>query len=206
MASKTKKPGNENILYIQDIDARVLGIIEGSAQKVYIDNKEVDVVFIDEHEVIPATADERKLYQDANKIASNYASVYNNEGKASNRNIVGFKNFFAPLKKAEMERTEEKEIKENSFFSKFKTGVSKSHKNLEQGNKEKVDKNLRFLKKDVKFMAKNDAFTREELDIVKNILANKVTKTTPIESNNSSKALTTVKKTQSSITTKSKKK
>lgn len=206
MASKTKKPGNENILYIQDIDARVLGIIEGSAQKVYIDNKEVDVVFIDEHEVIPATADERKLYQDANKIVSNYASVYNNEGKASNRSIVGFKNFFAPLKKTEMERTEEKEIKENSFFSKFKTGVSKSHKNLEDDNKEKVDRNLRFLKKDVKFMAKNDAFTREELDIVKNILANKVTKTTPIESNNSSKALTTVKKPQSSITTKSKKK
>lgn len=206
MASKTKKPGNENILYIQDIDARVLGIVEGSAQKVYIDNKEVDVVFIDEHEVIPATADERKLYQDANKIASNYTGVYDNEGKASNRSIVGFKKFFVPSKKLEMERTEEKEIKENSFFGKFKSNVSKSHKNLEDNNKEKVDRNFKFFKKDVKFMAKNDAFTREELDIVKNILANKVSKTTAIESNNSSKALTTVKKPQSSITTKAKKK
>lgn len=74
MANKTKiNKQASNILYLQDADAKALGIIEGSVQRVFIDNKEVEVVFVDEHEVIPVSAEDKKLYQDAYKIAAKYA-------------------------------------------------------------------------------------------------------------------------------------
>lgn len=197
MANKTKKQTDENILYIQDIDAKVLGIVEGSAQKVYIDNREVEVVIMDEYEIIPAPADERKLYQDANKIAANYIGVFDNIGKLGNRNIVESKNLSASLTKSKIDKFDQE-------IGNFKDDISQSDKNL--GKNKKANNNLKSSTIHSKFLDNNNAFTREELLIVKNILANKASKANANESNQPLKALTTDKKPQSLMIKKTKKK
>ncbi|MGL4951454.1 MAG: hypothetical protein ACRC4L_00560 [Mycoplasma sp.] len=171
MAVKSKKSvSNDNILYIQDSEAQALGIFEGSAQKIFINNKEVDVVFVDEHEVIPATAEERKLYQDASKIAAKYDSIYGNEGNAMSRVIANpdaapnykvKEGFFSGIAKlfGKGKPTKFNEIEREEFLEELETNevYTKKHAHVPS------------LSGDV-FNLKNESFSVEELDIIKEII------------------------------------
>ncbi|MGL4950897.1 MAG: hypothetical protein ACRC4M_03670 [Mycoplasma sp.] len=166
MAVKSKKSiSDDSILYIQDADAKALGIIEGTTQKVYINGKEVDVVFVDEHEVVPATAEEKKLYQDASKIAAKYNSIYGNEGKAMSRVM------------ANSEIPEAKEPKVG-FLKKLFLTSPKSREDLYEGSEKQelinAKKNPHFSEKkptDDSFHLRNESFTVDELDIIKDIIS-----------------------------------
>lgn len=201
MAVKSNKQTNGNILYILDTDAKALGIIEGSAQKVYIDGKEIDVAFVDEHEVIPASLEEKKLYRDATKIAAKYESVYGSEDLNLRRNLVGnkngnlkpqgFKSFFASKTKerSEIETTPMVDDSRSNFFAKSR----------KQGAFSKISAS------DPRYCAENEILSHSELDIIQAIITKSknqnATKTGKISTSaantvNTSKALTTVKKSK----------
>ena len=70
--SKKNNTDDKNILYLHENDAKALGIIEGGVQRVFVDGREVEVTFVDEHEIIPMTAEEKKIYDEAEKLANKY--------------------------------------------------------------------------------------------------------------------------------------
>ncbi len=182
--AKPNKQAN-NILYLQDADAKALGIIEGSSQRVFIDNREVEVVFVDEHEVIPVSNEDKKLYQDAYKIAAKYAEEsYPNES-ATQRSIS---------KHNESNKTKQPkeagESKWSSFWSKFKREPkenrwSETRKDqptssaMVKYDSSKIDdsyssRNDRYAndnhRRHAKHSIRNDVFTKEELEIIQNVI------------------------------------
>ncbi|MGL4948718.1 MAG: hypothetical protein ACRC42_05080 [Mycoplasma sp.] len=190
MAVKSKKSvNNDSALYIQDADAKALGIIEGSAQKIFINGKEVEVVYVDEYEVIPATNEERKILQDAEKIAAKYESVYANEGKATSRTMTDYSAHGD---------------KESSNFIKkvFQASTYSKEPKVKQPKELKTKKGNVVSNDFNSFQLKNESFTVEELDIIKEIISN-----TPGKANASSKALVpSTKKPTSKVSNTSKSK
>lgn len=185
--AKTNKQAN-NILYLQDADAKALGIIEGSSQRVFIDNREVEVVFVDEHEVIPVSNEDKKLYQDAYKIAAKYAEENYGNQTPTQRSINKYNE--KPAKEPRVRG----ESKWNSFLSKFKRDPNEAaarRVEREQRREEKAanssamvrydsrrveadrERNERYQehhKRHAKHSIRNDVFTKEELEIIQNVI------------------------------------
>ncbi len=89
MAKSTKKKVNEtnsNILYLHENDAKALGIVEGGVQRVFVDGREVDVTFVDEHEVISMSNEERKVFEEADRLVAKYANQRDTMSDANSSN------------------------------------------------------------------------------------------------------------------------
>ncbi len=100
MAKSTKRKVNEinsNILYLHENDAKALGIVEGGVQRVFVDGREVDVTFVDEHEVIAMSNEERKVFEEADRLVAKYANekmlVSNNENRSNTHHTSSFSSF-----------------------------------------------------------------------------------------------------------------
>ncbi len=125
--SKNQKQAN-NILYLQDADAKALGIVEGSTQKVFVDNREVEVVFVDEHEVVPVSNEEKKLYAEAYKIAAKYAELSNEGETPTSTSLVAKTDGKYQNKEAKVKNKEPKEP--NQFLNNMKDGFTKGWNNF----------------------------------------------------------------------------
>lgn len=191
MAIKAKnKNETNNILYLQDADAKALGIIEGSAQRVFIDNKEVEVVFVDEHEVIPVSNEDKKIYQEAYKIAAKYADAANMENSPAWNSLVsrsadarrttsessnsvfrekweGFKGLFSKKQRTygnEANFSYDDELASNGSNVHERTMV-KYRKPIDYSN-DRYEAQRRHAKHSIR----NDVFTKEELEIIQNVI------------------------------------
>ncbi len=124
MASKAKNQKQaSNILYLQDADAKALGIVEGSTQKVFVDNREVEVIFVDEHEVIPVSNEEKKLYAEAYKIASKYADLSKEGETPTSTSLVAKTDGKHKEKETKVKNKEPKEP--NQFLNNVKGNFTK---------------------------------------------------------------------------------
>lgn len=181
------KQTNGSILYLQDVDAKALGIIEGSAQKVFVDGREINVAFVDEHEVIPASLEEKKLYQDAAKIAAKYESVYGSEDLNLRRNLVGNKN--GNLKSHTFKSLFSPKMKERTEFE--STPVAKKSRLFSKTSNDKVSK---LGPNDPRNCATNEILSHAELDIIQGIITKSKTQAVAKQPIKNAKAITTLKK------------
>ncbi len=65
MDKRLTNKNRENTIYLSEDEARALGIVEGDTQSIFIDGKKVDLLFVDEHEIFDATADEKRILSNA---------------------------------------------------------------------------------------------------------------------------------------------
>ncbi len=219
MASKAKNQKQaSNILYLQDADAKALGIVEGSTQRVFVDNREVEVIFVDEHEVIPVSNEEKKLYEEAFKIAAKYADLSSSTSTPTSTSLVAK----TDGKVKEPKIKEAKEPKEPSqWMNKTKESFKKGwgsftglFKKSDEDKKAKADKvesrELAIRSKEdkrreekeyeqarleqrrhAKHSIRNDIFTEEELEIIQNVIdksKSTSTNTSPKSKNSKAKA------------------
>lgn len=208
MASKAKNQKQaSNILYLQDADAKALGIVEGSTQRVFVDNREVEVIFVDEHEVIPVSNEEKKLYEEAYKIASKYAELSESATATPTSTSLVAK---TDGKVKEPKVKQPKEAKEPSqWMNNVKDSISKTWNNFcgkfkksdeakkakaervesrELAIRSKEDKKLQARqeyeqaklnqKRHAKHSIRNDIFTEEELEIIQNVIDKSKSSTT----------------------------
>ena len=169
MATKSKNQKQaSNILYLQDADAKALGIVEGSTQKVFVDNREVEVIFVDEHEVIPVSNEEKKLYAEAYKIASKYAELSNENETPTSTSLVAKSEGKYKNKEPKVKNKEPKEP--NQFLNNMKDGFSKGWNNFvglfkksEKGPKaEKPSKEEKAKSRELAVLSKEDKRRQEK--------------------------------------------
>ncbi len=63
---KTMAKLSNNAVYINEHDAEALGIVFGEQQKVFVDGREVELVFVDEYEVLPEPAFKEEIKKEVN--------------------------------------------------------------------------------------------------------------------------------------------
>lgn len=143
---------DRNILYLHENDAKALGIIEGGVQRVFVDGREVDVTFVDEHEIIPMTDDERKVYEEAERLANKYiaeARSLKEKGKSDSQILDEFSN----------RENEERRKSTKDFFSKFWLSNKKTEVDYDEiGEESKRERQLRL-----KAQAEEEIRLREEM-------------------------------------------
>lgn len=177
MVSKQKKQNdlNNNILYLQEADAKALGIMEGFSQRVFVDDREVEVVFVDEHEVVPVSNEDKKIYQEAYKIAEKYLEASANEKShawntlaAGNANARDYRNIDDPYNYSNNKKFSFKEGW-NSFKNLFKRSSNRSNDyyNQEVGFEYQNDLEPRFTdsrqRSMVKYQSNNQPMMRNNV-------------------------------------------
>lgn len=171
----------ENIVYIKESEARAIGIYETGKQSVYIDGKLVDVLFVDEHDVLPASVEEKKIYAEGSKIrqrreAERLAEKKEAEQKASKNNIEA-RDLVVTKKTSDAKIEKEKKAKSGFFKSLFGRKQSNGIQNSEIIKNEKSSKTQGKQPKNVvitkahKSKVKSDIFTAEELEIIEGIIS-----------------------------------
>ena len=131
----------ENIVYIDENDAKTIGIVEGEQQSVFIDGKNVDVVFVDEHDILPTTKKEKDIIQEASELAINRKEDEHLEERALAVRSGKTYNFWENIKE---------------FFAGAASNIINYFKNLFNGTK--------------KFDG-TDVFTDEEIRIIEEVIS-----------------------------------
>lgn len=150
----------ENIVYLKESEAKAIGIYENSKQAVYIDGKLVDVVFVNEHDVLPATPEERKIYAEGSKIRERRESAKNSVNLLPSKTVQS-RDLVVSNKKENIAR-EVKSTRKGFFKSLFQN-------NEQQEKQVSLKKNVRVVKPKSKL--RSDIFTSEELEIIEGIIS-----------------------------------
>lgn len=155
MEKKIAKQKKENIVYLNENDARAIGIVEGYNQSILVDGRQVELTFIDEHDIFDATSEEKRILNNSLNLREKEL-INKNQGK----NSLTTSNF-------RKENNESVNIKQQSksgtsIFDSLKTFFGRRHRGNNAGpNTNSINR----------YQNRTDIFTNEEIEIIQEVIA-----------------------------------
>lgn len=162
MEKKLTNKNRDNTIYLSENDARALGIIEGDTQSIFIDGKKVDLLFVDEHEIFDATADEKRILNNALNLRKRELAekmgVVDKDSRTTYLVPYGTINDDTP----DLDNLQVS-TKGKGFFGSIKTFFGKKHKPVNEPAKNILERS--------KYRNRTDIFTDEEIQIIQEVIS-----------------------------------
>lgn len=162
MDKKLTNKTRDNIIYLSEDDAKALGIYYGETESIFVDGKKVSLSFIDEHEIFDATAEERRIVNNALNLRQKEL-----EAKFGTMDPNAKSSYLVPYgtivdEEPTFDSTQES-TKGNGFFGTIKIFFSKKYKHDEDHAQDMLVRS--------KYGNRTDIFTDEEIQIIQEVIS-----------------------------------